>query len=108
MPPMPPPCGIAGGATSRTRPVSGSGAAGTSNSTNVRLTRRKSTLFQWLAVPLWVAGGRVGKHSKRNAPNLLAHYPYLWEPTVVRQAIETAWTSFSSGRTFVEVLVPAG
>jgi|SRR6516165_3359984 hypothetical protein len=41
-------------------------------------------------------------------PNLLAHYPYLWEPTVVRQAIETAWTSVSSGRTFVEVLVPAG
>src|SRR5262249_40372452 len=30
-------------------------------------------------------------------PNLLAHYPYLWEPTVVRQAIETAWISASSG-----------
>ena len=28
-------------------------------------------------------------------PNLLAHYPYLWEPTVVRQAIETAWSSAS-------------
>ena len=40
-------------------------------------------------------------------PNLLAHYPYLWEPTVARQAIETAWTSVPSGRTFVEVLVPA-
>jgi len=30
-------------------------------------------------------------------PNLLAHYFYLWEPTVVQQAIETAWTSVSSG-----------
>jgi len=39
-------------------PVSGSGAAGTSNSTNVRLTRRKSTLFQWLAVSLWVPTGK--------------------------------------------------
>jgi hypothetical protein len=29
------------------------GAAGASNSTNVRLIRQKSTLFQWLAVPLW-------------------------------------------------------
>jgi len=28
-------------------------AAGTSNSTNVRLTRQKAALFQWLAVPLW-------------------------------------------------------
>jgi hypothetical protein len=37
-----------------------------------------------------------------------AHYFYLWEPTVVRQTIETAWTSVSSGRTFVEVLVPLG
>jgi hypothetical protein len=27
--------------------------AGTSNSTTVRLTRQKSALFQWLAVPLW-------------------------------------------------------
>jgi hypothetical protein len=26
-------------------------------------------------------------------PNLLAHYPYLWEPTVVQQAVETAWIS---------------
>src|SRR5262249_49399342 len=34
--------------------------------------------------------------------------PYLWETTVVRQTIETARTSVSSGRTFVEVLVPAG
>ena len=32
--------------------------AGTSTSTNVRLTRRKSTLFQWLAVPLWVPTGK--------------------------------------------------
>src|SRR5215831_4884091 len=39
-------------------PVSGSGAAGTSNSTNVRLTRRKSALCQWLAVPLWVPTGK--------------------------------------------------
>src|SRR5215472_596696 len=30
-------------------------------------------------------------------PNLLAHYPYLWEPTVVWQAIDTAWISPSSG-----------
>jgi len=28
-------------------------AAGTSNSANVRLTRQKSALFQWLAVSLW-------------------------------------------------------
>src|SRR5262249_801649 len=33
-------------------------AAGTSNSTNVRLTRQKSTLFQWLAVPLWFPTGK--------------------------------------------------
>src|SRR5215472_16721630 len=38
------------------------------------------------------------QNCRRNAPpNLLAHYPYLWEPTVVRQAIETAWISPSSG-----------
>src|SRR6516225_9626074 len=30
-------------------------------------------------------------------PNLLAHYLYLGETTVVRQAIETARTSVSSG-----------
>src|ERR1700756_4080703 len=30
-------------------------------------------------------------------PNLLAHYFYLWETTVVWQAIETAWISASSG-----------
>src|SRR5215831_8727385 len=35
-----------------------SGATSTSNSTNVRLTRGKSTLFQWLAVPLWVPTGK--------------------------------------------------
>ena len=29
-----------------------------SNSTNVRLTRQKSTLCQWLAVPLWVPKGK--------------------------------------------------
>src|SRR5215471_4172784 len=38
--------------------VSGSGAVGTSNSTNVRLTRQKSTLFQWLVVPLWFPTGK--------------------------------------------------
>src|SRR5215469_1015959 len=27
--------------------------SGTNNSTNVRLTRQRSALFQWLAVPLW-------------------------------------------------------
>jgi hypothetical protein len=27
---------------------------GTNTSTNVRLTEQKSTLFQWLAVPLWI------------------------------------------------------
>src|SRR5215467_8772713 len=54
------------------------------------------------------AGGRVEKHSN-GMPRICWHtIPYLWEPTVVRQAIETAWTSVSSGRTFVEVLVPAG
>src|SRR5262249_17734017 len=41
-------------------------------------------------------------------PNLLAHYPYLWEPTVVRQAVKTAWISASVRRTFIELLVPAG
>jgi len=30
-------------------------------------------------------------------PNLLAHYLYLEETTVVPQAIETAWISVSSG-----------
>src|SRR5262252_295679 len=40
-------------------------------------------------------------------PNLLAHYPYLWEPTVVRQAIDTAWISASSGGHSFELLVPA-
>ena len=30
-------------------------------------------------------------------PNPLAHYLYLWETTVVQQAIETAWISASSG-----------
>src|ERR1700746_1029436 len=34
---------------------------------------------------------------ERNAPNLLADYLYLWEITVVRQAIETATISVSSG-----------
>ena len=34
---------------------------------------------------------------ERNAPNLLAHYLYLWETTVVQQAIETARASVSSG-----------
>jgi hypothetical protein len=33
-------------------------AAGTSNLTNVRLTRQKSALFQWLAVPLWFPPGK--------------------------------------------------
>ena len=28
-------------------------------------------------------------------PNLLAHYCYLWKPTAVRQAVETAWISAS-------------
>ena len=28
-------------------------AAGTSNSTNVRLTRQKLPLFQWLVIPQW-------------------------------------------------------
>ena len=32
--------------------------AGTSTSTNVRPERQKSTLFQWLAVPLWVPTGK--------------------------------------------------
>jgi len=32
-----------------------------------------------------------------DAPNLLADYLYLWETTVVRQAVETARTSASSG-----------
>src|SRR5215469_8753125 len=41
-------------------------------------------------------------------PNLLAHYPYLWEPTVVRQAVETARISASVRRTFIQLLVPAG
>ena len=44
------------------------------------------------------AGRGVKKHSDGMPSNLLAHYFYLWEPTVVRQAIETAWISASSGR----------
>ena len=48
------------------------------------------------------------QNCERNAPNLLAHYLYLWGTTVVQQAIETAWISASVRRTFVEVLVPAG
>ena len=46
------------------------------------------------------------QNCERNAPNLLADYFYLWEPTV-RQAIETAWISASVRRTFIELLVPA-
>ena len=54
------------------------------------------------------AGRGFEKHSHGMPPNLLAHYFYLWEPTVVRQTIETARTSASVSRTFVELLVPAG
>ena len=32
--------------------------AGTSTSTNVRLTRQKSALFQWLPVPPWFSRGK--------------------------------------------------
>jgi hypothetical protein len=39
---------------------------------------------------------RCAKHSNGMPPNLLAHYFYLWEPAVVRQAIETAWISASA------------
>ena len=53
-------------------------------------------------------GPRVREALHGMPPNLLAHYCYLWEPTAVRQAIETAWISASVRRTFVEVLVPAG
>jgi hypothetical protein len=52
--------------------------------------------------------GRVLRRQRlRNAPNLLADYLYLWEITVVRQAIETATISVSSGGDFVELLIPA-
>jgi hypothetical protein len=43
-------------------------------------------------------------------PNLLAYYPYLWEPTVVRQAVETAWIStyihLVTGASRVKFLAP--
>ena len=48
------------------------------------------------------------QNCERNAPNLLAHYLYLWELTAIRQAVETAWISASVRRTFIELLVPAG
>jgi hypothetical protein len=54
------------------------------------------------------AGRGFEKYSHGMPPNLLAHYCYLWEPTAVRQAVETAWISASVRRTSVEVLVPAG
>jgi hypothetical protein len=54
------------------------------------------------------AGRGVEKHSNGMPPNLLAHYCYLWKPTAVQQAVETAWISSSVRWTFVEVLVPAG
>ena len=50
------------------------------------------------------AGRGVEKDSNGMPPNLLAHYFYLWEPTVVRQTIETARTFASVSRTFVELL----
>ena len=33
---------------------------------------------------------------------------YLWEPTAVGHAVETAWISASVRRIFIELLVPAG
>jgi hypothetical protein len=39
-------------------------------------------------------------------PKLLADYFYLWETTVVQQAIETARNFCLVRRTFVELLVP--
>jgi hypothetical protein len=43
-------------------------------------------------------GGPPGREAlERSVPNLLAHYFYLCETTVVRQAIETARTSALSG-----------
>ena len=42
-------------------------------------------------------GKRAVKRSNGKPPNLLADYLYLWETTVVRQAIETARVSVSSG-----------
>src|SRR6516165_10891221 len=37
------------------------------------------------------------QNCERNAPNLLVQYPYMREPSVLRQAVETAWISVSSG-----------
>jgi hypothetical protein len=37
------------------------------------------------------------QNCERNAPNLLAHYLYLWGTTVVQQAIETEWIFVSLG-----------
>jgi len=69
-----------------------------------------STCRAWTAWSCWLRSRAAGSRSYSNGmpPNLLAHYCYLWEPTAVRQAIETAWISASVRRTFVEVLVPAG
>ena len=55
------------------RPVCLNDTAGISNSTNVRLTRQKSALFQWLAVPLWFPPDKdsLPTDSGHSAPVLL-------------------------------------
>jgi hypothetical protein len=40
------------------------------------------------------------RSTRTECPNLLAHYFYLWETTVVWQAIETAWVSASLGGSY--------
>ena len=74
-----------------------------------RLSERNWSVYELTdRAPGLEAGRGVEKHSNGMPPNLLAHYFYLWEPTVVWQAIETVWTSASVRRTFVELLVPVG
>jgi hypothetical protein len=50
------------------------------------------------------------QNCERNAPESVGtlSFPFLWELTAVRQAVETAWISASVRRTFIELLVPAG
>jgi len=48
-------------------------AAGTNNSTNARLTRQKSTLFQSLAIPLWFPTGKNSVPTGSGLPDRLEH-----------------------------------
>src|SRR5215831_1068633 len=61
-----------------------------------RLSARGGRIFS-IAIRTALTIARPQNCERNAPPNLLAHYPYLWEITVVQQAIETAWISASSG-----------